>query len=361
MPGRRDPWRWAATSLMAVSALAVALATVRAGGAGPGEVRTASSTVPLLMGHLAPPLPPPRDDAAMAFDSRRHEVVLFGGDAADNSSAPPLTDTWVLEGRRWSQRNPPSHPPAMSDELMVFDAPTKTCILAGLPSSGFVQGSVLGEPILQTWSWDGTTWARFSDLRFSGDENLQGIAVDPTTGHPLLLTAPNAGPPAMHTWTWDGHAWTLRHTDPFAGGVTRPSLATISRPAPAGRGPGVLAIFGTATGSQTWFWDGATWSEQAEGDTPPYTPLSATMAGDPSVGTVVLVGLQDAGTASSWTWDGRAWNEGTQAPNVDSFYGATSALTDSSSGHPILIGDQPNQLDLIWTWDGQRWTTAGGV
>jgi hypothetical protein len=346
---------------MAVSALAVALATVRAGGAGPGEVRTASSTVPLLMGHLAPPLPPPRDDAAMAFDSRRHEVVLFGGDAADNSSAPPLTDTWVLEGRRWSQRNPPSHPPAMSDELMVFDAATKTCILAGLPSSGFVQGSVLGEPILQTWSWDGASWARFSDLRFSGDENLQGIAVDPTTGHPLLLTAPNAGPPAMHTWTWDGHAWTLRHTDPFAGGVTRPSLATISRPAPAGRGPGVLAIFGTATGSQTWFWDGATWSEQAEGDTPPYTPLSATMAGDPSVGTVVLVGLQDAGTASSWTWDGRAWNEGTQAPNVDSFYGATSALTDSSSGHPILIGDQPNQLDLIWTWDGQRWTTAGGV
>jgi hypothetical protein len=77
--------------------------------------------------------------------------------------------------RRWAaasrtQRHPPSHPPAMSAELMVFDAGTQTCILADLPSSGFVQGSVLGEPIAQTWSWDGTSWARFSDLRFSSDE-----------------------------------------------------------------------------------------------------------------------------------------------------------------------------------------------
>ena len=346
---------------MGVSALAVVLVAVRAGGVGAREVRTAAPAVPLRMDHLAPPLPPPRDDAAMAFDARRDEVVLFGGDAADSSSAPPLTDTWVLKGRLWTQRHPQNHPPPMSDELMVFDAGTQTCILAGLPSSGFVQGSVLGEPILQTWGWDGSGWARFSDLRFSSDENLQGIAFDPTTGHALLLTAPNAGPPAMHTWTWDGRAWTLRHTDPFRDGITRPSLATISRPAPAGRGPGVLAIFGKATGSQTWFWDGSTWSLQAEGDTPPFTPLSATMAGDATDGTVVLVGLHDAGSSSTWTWDGRAWNEGARAPTIDSFYGATSVLTDTASGHPIVIGDQPNQLDVIWTWDGQSWTTGAGV
>jgi hypothetical protein len=220
MPGRRDPWRWAAASLMAASALAVVLVTVRGGGAGPRDIRTSGSAVPLGIDHLAP---------------------------------------------------------------------------------------------------------------------------------------------RLHTWTWDGFAWTLRHTDPFGDGITRPSLATISRPAPAGRGPGVLAIFGTATGSQTWFWDGATWSQQAEGNTPPYTPLSATMAGDGTAGTVVLIGLQDAGSSSTWTWDGSVWNEGARAPSVDSFYGATSVLTDTASGHPIVIGDQPNQLDMIWTWNGQSWVTDGGV
>lgn len=85
------------------------------------------------------------------------------------------------------------------------------------------------------------------------------------------------------------------------------------------------------------------------------------MADDPTIGTVVLIGLQDAGSSSTWIWDGRVWNEGARAPNVDSFYGATSVLTDTSSGHPIVIGDQPNQLDVIWTWDGQSWITDGGA
>lgn len=119
MPGRRDPWRWAAASLIAVSALVVVLVTVGGGGASPRDVRTSATAVPLLLDHLAARLAPSRGDAAMAFDSRRDEVVLYGGDPADNPSAPPLTDTWVLKGRRWTQRHPPSHPPAMSDELMV--------------------------------------------------------------------------------------------------------------------------------------------------------------------------------------------------------------------------------------------------
>lgn len=298
----------------------------------------------------------------MAFDSRLSQVVLFGGDAVDNPSGNQLTDTWVLQGRRWLQRHPAIHPPPMLEELMAFDAGTQTCILVGLPSSGFVTGSAAGEQTAQTWSWEGANWTRVSDLPLTSLENLQGIAFDPTAGHALLLTSPNAGPRAMHTWTWDGQAWTLRHTDPFHNRASRPSLATIIRAAPSGRGLGVLAVFATASGSETWFWDGARWSLQAAGPTPPYTPLlGATTAGDSTVGTVVLIGLQNAGSTSTWVWDGRAWNEGARAPNVDSFYGATSALSDTASGHPIVIGDQPNRLDVIWTWDGQSWISGPGV
>jgi hypothetical protein len=299
----------------------------------------------------------------MAFDSRLDAVVLFGGSAVDQSGlAPALTDTWVLHGRRWAQRHPAIHPPAMAEELMVFDATAQACVLVGLPSSTFGPASGPEQETAETWGWDGTSWTRFSDLRFSSIENLQGAAADPTTGHPLLVTAPNAGPPMLHTWTWDGRTWTLqRHANPFPELATRPSLATIDRSPPNGRGPGVLMIFGTASGTETWFWVGPTWSKEAGGATPPYTPLSATMAGDPTDGTVVLISLQDAGSSSTWVWDGSVWNEGTRAPNVDSFYGATFALTDASSAHAIVIGDQPNQLDKIWTWDGQSWVTDRAV
>ncbi len=117
-------------------------------------------------------------------------------------------------------------------------------------------------------------------------------------------------------------------------------------------------IFGTASGTQTWLWVGVTWSKEAEGRTPPYDPLNATMAGDPTNGTVVLTGLPGGGgDGSTWVWDGAVWNEPSKGPNVDTAYGATSALTDTLSGHVVVVGDKPNQLDEVWTWDGQAWVT----
>jgi hypothetical protein len=292
----------------------------------------------------------------MAFDARRGEVVLFGGRGDGTADVTPLTDTWVLGGGRWRQTRPRLHPPPMGDVLMAYDAATQRSLLVGVPSPD--------SPIAQTWLWDGASWARSSDVPSRPYETLQGIADDPTTGHPLLVTMGTASTQlVLHTWTWDGKAWTSQtHAESFPQMATRPALATISGSTPAGRGPGVLMIFGTAAGSETWFWVGATWSKQAEGHTPPYDPLNATMAGDPTDGTVVLVGLPGSGgDTSTWVWDGAVWNEAARGPNVDTLYGATSALSDPNSGHVVVVGDQPNQLDKVWSWDGQAWVTDLGV
>ncbi len=223
----------------------------------------------------------------------------------------------------------------------------------------------VGQATDETWLWDGTSWARAADLPVTGFETLQGMATDPATGHVLLVSAPDAVQPVpvLHTWTWDGDTWTLqRHAEPFTQRTTRPALATITRSTPAGGGPGVLMIFGTSAGSETWLWVGATWSKEAEGRTPPFDPLYATMAGDPTDGTVLLIGLPGGGGSNStWEWDGRVWNEPARGPNVDTLYGATSALSDAVSGHAVVVGDQPNQLDKIWTWDGQTWVTDRGA
>ncbi len=358
MPAQRSPWRWVEGSLIALIGLFFVFVAVRSRQAAPPvPPPSVTPTAPAALDHLPAPLPPPREGAAMAFDARLGEVVLVGGRGYSNGPQTLLTDTWVLGGRRWKQVHPPLQPPPMTDQLMTYDAATQRTLLVGVPDSG--------SPSAQTWVWDGASWARSSDVPFSGFETLQGIAEDPTTGHPLLVTSPDtvSAQPVLHTWTWDGNAWTLQlHAELFPQRATRPALATITRSTPAGRGPGVLMIFGTSSGTETWFWVGVTWSKQADGRTPPYDPLHATMAGDPTDGTVVLVGLPGGnGDNSTWVWDGGVWNEPARGPNVDTLYGATSALTDSVSGHVVVIGDQPNRLDMIWTWDGQAWVTNVGV
>ena len=57
--------------------------------------------------------PPPRDSAALAYDSDRHVSVLFGG---ENVQQPPLTitalaDTWEWDGTNWAPDRPSrAHP-----------------------------------------------------------------------------------------------------------------------------------------------------------------------------------------------------------------------------------------------------------
>ena len=46
------------------------------------------------------PVPPPRRDSRLVYDSDRRQVVLFGG----NDESGLLTDTWEFDGTRWTQR-----------------------------------------------------------------------------------------------------------------------------------------------------------------------------------------------------------------------------------------------------------------
>ena len=51
--------------------------------------------------------PPARTVAAMAYDSARQRVVLFGGNT--RHGVPPYgydNDTWEWDGRRWVQARP---------------------------------------------------------------------------------------------------------------------------------------------------------------------------------------------------------------------------------------------------------------
>jgi hypothetical protein len=275
-------------------------------------------------------------------------------------SSAELTATRI----HWTRHFPTTHPDPLADDLMAYDGRTKTCLLVGSGQT---------TPATETWSWDGTSWTRLSDLDIGHYESIQALAFDPVSGQVILLThlsSSSGAPISTRMWTWDGHGWTSRRlAEALPIALSSPLLATIGTGQVTRLGRGVLAVFGIADGShQTWRWDGLGWTKLAAGSNPPYDPLSPTMAEDPATQSVVLVGTGDAagGGRSTWLWDGTMWRESASAPSVGTAFFGTAVLTDTATTHAVLVGaaspgSQLNIFDVLWTYDGQKWLSESGV
>jgi hypothetical protein len=92
--------------------------------------------------------PAGRSSAAMAYDSARREIVLFGGFDGERRS---LADTWLWNGSRW-RRAEVEGPPARHETYMAFDAARGVVVLFG--------GDSDTESLGDTWEWDGSRWTR---------------------------------------------------------------------------------------------------------------------------------------------------------------------------------------------------------
>ncbi len=62
--------------------------------------------------------PPARTNHAMAYDSARRKVVLFGGYAPYPVG---LSDTWEYDGLNWALRTLPASPPGRFGHAMAYD------------------------------------------------------------------------------------------------------------------------------------------------------------------------------------------------------------------------------------------------
>jgi hypothetical protein len=109
--------------------------------------------------------------------------------------------------------------------------------------------------------------------------------------------------------------------------------------------------------SDTWTYDGTTWTQQNPATTP---TAQGSMAYDPAIGKLVLFGVHDSGGLVSsdrnevWSYDGSTW---------------TNELVTSSDGpHPCVGSRCPIVYDaalgklvcfvsgMTWTYDGTKWT-----
>lgn len=141
-----------------------------------------------------------REDASLAYDSKRDRLILFGGRKADILFA----DTWEFDGGEWKPTFMPG-PSLRSAGAIVYDSSRAVTVLYG----GFRPLAALGD----TWEWNGTQWKLVSESG-PGPRSWPGLAYDSKRKRTILFGGEDEkGRFYSDTWAWDGKVWTRIATE----------------------------------------------------------------------------------------------------------------------------------------------------
>ena len=96
--------------------------------------------------------PPPLARHRMAYDAARGATVLFGGDtgAGAEGRLAVNNDTWLWNGTTWSKAAPAASPSARMSHALAYDSRRERVVLYG--------GSSGTQTFGDTWEWDGANW-----------------------------------------------------------------------------------------------------------------------------------------------------------------------------------------------------------
>ena len=155
--------------------------------------------------------PSARHGHRMCFDSVRNEALLFGGLSATGTY---LDDFWSWNGTAWSQKSVTLRPAGRYRHGLAFDSRRSVAVLYGGTDS-------IGAK-LDTWEWDGTSWAiksPINSLGQCGGATAQarfgfGMAYEPRAERVVLFGGnnPNNNSYSNDLWSWDGQSW-QQHTN----------------------------------------------------------------------------------------------------------------------------------------------------
>jgi hypothetical protein len=254
--------------------------------------------------------PPTRENAAIA--GLGGKVVVFGGASSGTFGGGNLDDTWVWDGAGWTEPHVQAAPSARANA--AFAAQGNGAVLFG--GQGLGAG---GAGLDDTWVWDGTEWTQ----RFPAHSpSARYAAAAAAVGSAVLLFGGFTGPHTLvdETWQWDGTDWTK---------IVPPSSPVARAGAMAATFGDGAVLFGGLTGagltsdcvgsvcffSDTWVWDGSTWTAAAiSGGSPPARAFGS--AGTLRTSFVVFGGesptpgnMGSPELSDTWTWDGSTWTE----------------------------------------------------
>lgn len=290
----------------------------------------------------------------MAYDPENHGVILFGGSVAipqpDGTKAVQTTaDTWLWNSGTWTKLDV-TGPPARSVEMMAYDSVRHELVLFG--GSG-PAGS--GQALLfqDTWTWDGTAWHEQHPAHSPNPRMRAAFAFDGRRGVVVMFGGEGEGTTTYNaTWTWDGADWTM--LDPA---TVPPGRHFATMAYDADRGVTVLfgGSFAGARFNDTWTWDGENWTEQT-GIAPAargWSTLAYDAAHKEVVAYVYFALDNNPVREYTMTWDGASWTDrstaGDPSPRAE-----TQMAYDQEHQQVVLYGPETE----TWTWDGSNWALS---
>lgn len=255
--------------------------------------------------------PPARFGASMAFDAARGVIVLYGGFATAGSAthagaAPPPTplgDTWTWDGRSWTQQHPVHPPPPRGESAMAFDTPRGQIVLFGGKGATTIYSA--------TWTWNGTDWNLQHPPQDPPGRHYAQMVFDEAVQLIVLFGGSIPGVFYNDLWTWDGVQWARHPTAPspparvffaMAYDGNLKSVIVLSGEGQEPAGPPYL--------DDMWAWDGKSWSQPVV-SLSPAPRWGPTATWDAARRAIVLFGggPENAycGDFETWTWDGARW------------------------------------------------------
>jgi hypothetical protein len=300
--------------------------------------------------------PSARYDSAMAYDAATGNIVLFGG---ATHRGRVLGDTWTFDGSAWAKLSPATNPTARGATAFAYDAATGNVVMYG----GQVDTGVFPAG---TWTWDGTNWTELSPSPTPPQVFSGFTGYDPTAGNVVLFGGNQSTSLTDQTWTWNGTTWTQQSPRPHPSAREQGSMAYDP-------GTGQMVLFGGAgvvAGHasclhDTWTWSGTAWSRLSPAAQPPAC-VGTAMAYDQATGQLLLFGglkILASGRVvfldQTWTWNGTTWTQLFPATHPSARFEVSMAY-DPGTGHIVLFGGATGTTNRTfgdtWTWDGTNWT-----
>jgi hypothetical protein len=203
--------------------------------------------------------------------------------------------------------------------------------------------------VSETWEWDGVSWTQLADTG-PGARAASAMTYDSDRdrvvlfGGRLLVNPSKSGAGNLSdTWEWNGAEWTQQADQGPEGRRGHAMVYDVARKQSVLFGGASVGTVETREFSDTWTWDGKSW-KQAASFGPSKRSLHS-MAYDDVLGlTVLFGGVQLPGSyfGDTWDWDGKRWAQ-CQDIGPSGRYGMRIAY-DSSRKCMVLFGGGGNSF-----------------
>ena len=276
--------------------------------------------------------PSPRYAASLAFDTAHNDFVLFGGQSGTTS----YNETWVFDGRAWALHKPAHKPPPRRDAAMAYDPSFRSVVLYG----GLIPDGAEGAESGDTWMWDGRDWTELIAGN-TGPGLRYGAAMVTAATHVILFGGHDFNTRYFgDAWVLAGSTWVRLDYGPAPPGRGNAAVVWNGEDSSmfvyggqgirAGAGPGNLGV----PLMDAWSLKAATWTRLTSAGPPAL--YDATAIWDAAAhAVVVILGMNCPQPINdAWAWNGSTWTQ-SKLP-IPARWGASVA--QAQDGTALLFG-----------------------